>query len=129
MADSGPLPRFVHGLCLSSIVMAFRLQRSGFVPSWLTPTALIHDRVVEHAGRVDRVTSVAGALDVGVLIGCVFELGAWALVPLVTLMVAIAAGPLAIGFGRLPECWDFAGRWYVCRDGCRGRDRGWSVEY
>ncbi len=82
-------------------------QRPGFVASWLTPTALIHDRMVERAGRVDRITRVAGTLCLGVLIWCTFALGPWALVPLVALITAIAAAPLAIRFGRSPQYWDF----------------------
>src|SRR5664279_2262000 len=82
-------------------------QRPGFVANWLTPTALIHDRMVERAGRVDRITRVAGTLCLGVLIWCTFTLGPWALLPVVSLIVAIAAAPLAIRVGRSPQYWDF----------------------
>jgi hypothetical protein len=46
-------------------------QQPGFVASWLAPTALTRDRVLERAGRVDRITRVMGALNVGVLVWCV----------------------------------------------------------
>jgi diguanylate cyclase (GGDEF)-like protein len=83
-------------------------QPSGFVASWLAPTALTRDRVLERAGRVDRITRVMGALNMGVLVWCVVELGPWALVPLVALVAAIAFGPLAVRRGARPEYWDFA---------------------
>lgn len=49
-----------------------------------------------------------GALNMGVLVWCVVELGPWALVPLVALVAAIAFGPLAVRRGARPEYWDFA---------------------
>jgi diguanylate cyclase (GGDEF)-like protein len=48
------------------------------------------------------------ALTVGVLIWCVVTLGAWAVVPLVAMLVALALGPIAVRRGARPEFWDLA---------------------
>ena len=82
-------------------------QEPGFVASWLAPTALARARVMERAGRVDGMMRVMVALTVGVLVWCVVSLGAWAVVPLVAMLVALALGPIAVRRGgrvlaRLP---------------------------
>ena len=83
-------------------------QEPGFVASWLAPTALARARVMERAGRVDGMMRVMVALTVGVLVWCVVSLGAWAVAPLVAMLVALALGPIAVRRGARPELWDLA---------------------
>jgi diguanylate cyclase (GGDEF)-like protein len=83
-------------------------QEPGFVASWLAPTPLARARVLERSGRVDRMTRVMLALTVGVLVWCVVTLGAWAVVPLVAMLVVLAFGPISVRRGARPEFWDLA---------------------
>ena len=92
------------------LVLAFspKPQEPGFVASWLAPTPLARARVLERAGRVDGMMRVMVALTVGVLVWCVVSLGAWAVVPLVAMLVALAVGPIAVRRGGRPEFSDLA---------------------
>jgi diguanylate cyclase (GGDEF)-like protein len=58
---------------------------------------------MEGAAAFDRSTHVVAALVLAVLLGTAIFRSAWALLPLVVLLVALASGPLAIRRGARPQ--------------------------
>ncbi|HEX4306809.1 MAG TPA: GGDEF domain-containing protein [Solirubrobacterales bacterium] len=72
-------------------------------PGRLAPSAVSRQRLVERAGVPDRTTLLVAGLVAGILAATAIFDDAWALLPLVALVAAVALGPLAIRNGANPE--------------------------
>lgn len=71
--------------------------------SWLAPTPLTRQRLLERAGVHERALLVNGALVAAVLLLTAVFRDAWALLPVGILLLAVAAGPIAVRRGARPE--------------------------
>lgn len=74
----------------------------------LAPTVVSRQRVVERAGKVDRVTQASAVMIGAILLGTAVFRDAWAWLPLIALLGILALGPLAIRRGARPQVIELA---------------------
>jgi diguanylate cyclase (GGDEF)-like protein len=75
--------------------------------SWLAPTPLARERVLERAGAVDSATRISSLLGIVVLIWTAIDINLWALLPAAAIVAVTSLGTVAIKRGLRPEYTDF----------------------